>query len=370
MIHPVPVLCTILLLMSGLGLYAVKDAGDRLDKDIARTVRETDVVGKDILRLIDQFADRSSEERLRKYVGDFLPLKPVTPGQMIRWADLTSHLPPPRPFERDEVAIESGARPVGNGPDPMEAAEDLPVPPIPPSAPIGRVAERDPDGTGAVKIQMAARASKSEPAQTVSKPILASAPKPAATHDTPPRDLDTRGQVKSASLAKPVEPLAVAAPTPDRPMEPRAAAQIEPRRETHPEPARAAEVQVTPRPPAAFVSTNPIASGSSHQVASGSTLPVASGSSHPAASGSTLPVASASSHPAASGSTLPVASGSMRPAIAGAGKTPPGAASRPEPPMRTDPAASPRSEPPRRVVTTSLLGMARVSVPAPLPARE
>jgi len=135
-------ICWILALSAGLYLYRAKHEVELMDKHIDQIAKDTNNLRVESRRLMDDWIRLGEPEQLRKYSDEYLGLKAVAPTQFVRLADLPNRLPTPRADPIDTPGEPEDQTPVAQS-DPQAgeansvneaAADDLPVPPIPPTA--------------------------------------------------------------------------------------------------------------------------------------------------------------------------------------------------------------------------------------------
>ncbi len=133
MIRPLTCICMLLAAGSGLYLYQSKHQAQMLDREIARTLKATDVARDRIGVLRGEWALLNEPERLAALSQTHLGLKTLTPSQFVTPADLGARLPPPvapgtvYPPAEEEI------------PTPMVASPLPPAPPAPATVPLAPV---------------------------------------------------------------------------------------------------------------------------------------------------------------------------------------------------------------------------------------
>lgn len=147
MIRPLTGICVALAVTAVLYTYRSKHEVQLLDKQIEKTLRDTETLHEQSRALQAEWTLRENPERLRRFADQYLSLKPLAPGQFTSLADLDSKLPPPRPMEQASGTTDTtedadappatGQLPAGL-PSILElpdnntiAAEELPIPPLP-----------------------------------------------------------------------------------------------------------------------------------------------------------------------------------------------------------------------------------------------
>lgn len=239
MIRPITAVCALLAFGSGLYLYQSKHQVQVIDKQIEKTVHETDALRDRTRVLRAEWTLLSDPERLRVFADQYLALKTVTPGQFTSLTDLDTRLPAPRAPEAQpatplpqEIPV---ALPVPSAEDTPQApaaevaaTEILPLPPlpVPPPAPVQQAAVPAAAATASPPVRVAERkALPPRPPVTVAE---ASAPRaPLQEQRTvEPRYPDQRPMEPRVQMAAPAphpvpfqrhEPVAYA-PAPTQPM--------------------------------------------------------------------------------------------------------------------------------------------------------
>lgn len=313
MVRPVTCLCVGMAIWSGLYLYQSKHASQLLDRQIEKTVRETDTVRDQIRLLHAEWMLLNDPERLRQYANKYLALKTVIPGQFTSLSDLQHRLPAPvlpRPRsvttdedpDADTISDQPMPRPAAEPAPVIVADEVMPLPPVlvpPPStlaerrpAPVApRQTQPDPLPRSAVADSLPPRpAPPAEPRPAAPRP-----PEHRAAEIRPPdmrhaeqRPVDSRpaeprvtASVPRPSVASPVQTVAASPQVPAQPVVQRVALQ-------QPVAAQAPQPQAAPRPaPQRVAAATPAYQPIPQTVATaapmgGSMLGMARGSSPPA----------------------------------------------------------------------------------------
>ena len=226
MIRPITAVCALLAFGSGLYLYQSKHQVQVIEKQIEKTVHETDALRDRTRVLRAEWTLLSDPDRLRVFADQYLALKTVTPGQFTSLADLDTRLPAPRPPEAQPATPRPQESPVAL---PTSAAEEtarapaadvaatevLPLPPlpVPPPAPVQQAAALPPSVRVAERKALPPR-----PPATVTETPAQRAPLPeqraAEAHYTDQRPVEPRVQM-AAPAPRPVpfqrhEPVAYA----------------------------------------------------------------------------------------------------------------------------------------------------------------
>lgn len=166
MIRPITMICWILALSAGLYLYRAKHEVELMDKHIDQVAKDTNNLRVESRRLMDDWIRLGEPEQLRRYSDQYLGLKAVAPTQFVRLSDLPNRLPTPRadpvdePVESEVQVPVAQTEPRAGDANSMNeaAADDLPVPPIPPSAQVQSATDQPPASQpAAVAIPLQAR---------------------------------------------------------------------------------------------------------------------------------------------------------------------------------------------------------------------
>jgi hypothetical protein len=186
MFRPVSFITLAMACGSGLYLYQVKHQAQVLDRQIERTVKQTEALRAQARELDAAWTLLGNPARIQQLADQFLTVKPVQPSQFISQTELDSKLPasrppdvapPPSPSEETPVAADTSAseqhpelaagspsaEPVGFA----APADATAVPPAGPPATVPRTPPLEPVKTGGT----------AEPA----KPALAPEPSKSAT---------------------------------------------------------------------------------------------------------------------------------------------------------------------------------------------
>lgn len=180
MTKPLTWLCLFLALGSGLFLYQTKHRAQLLDREIAQVMRAADAARARSGVLQAEYQLLSDPQRLASLTTSHLSLRPTAPGQFSTWADLERRLPPVGLPPVDPSPAGLPAIMDGSPDTEFASADDLPVPPIPPS----------------VRPVIVAQAAPAQAAKPAAAPVMV-ATRPAPT---PPRPAPTR----MATLPNPV----------------------------------------------------------------------------------------------------------------------------------------------------------------------
>jgi hypothetical protein len=150
MIRPLTGICVALAVVTVLYTYRSKHEVQLLDKQIEKTLHDTETLHEQSRALQAEWTLRENPERLRRFADQYLSLKPLAPGQFTSLADLDSKLPSPRPVEQasgttdttEDADTPAGQVSAGQVPAGLPlipelpdnnaiAAEELPIPPLP-----------------------------------------------------------------------------------------------------------------------------------------------------------------------------------------------------------------------------------------------
>jgi len=134
MTRPVTCICVLLAGASGLYLYQSKHQAQMLDREIAHTLKATDVARDRIGVLRGEWAMLNEPERLAALSQAHLELKTLTPSQFATAAELGALLPPPVPPGTVTMLAEDAALPPTMEPVPQPAPTApvaAPAPPVP-----------------------------------------------------------------------------------------------------------------------------------------------------------------------------------------------------------------------------------------------
>lgn len=129
MIRPLTCVCVLLAGGSGLYLYQAKHQAQMLDREIARTLKATDVARDRIGVLRGEWAMLNEPERLAELSQAHLALKTLSPLQFATAAELGVRLPPPVLPGMVTVFADEAAEPspVAAAPPPSSPAPTAPV---------------------------------------------------------------------------------------------------------------------------------------------------------------------------------------------------------------------------------------------------
>ena len=140
MIRPFTFLCLAAACGSGLFLYTEKHRAELLDRQIARTIHQTEAARQTTSLLQAEWGLLNNPDRLRPMAEKYLNLVPVQPSQWVQLSDLGDHLPPPvapnQTGGTDDGAIasatpspDSAAAPLNPVPSPANPGVDETPPP-------------------------------------------------------------------------------------------------------------------------------------------------------------------------------------------------------------------------------------------------
>ncbi len=259
MIRPLTCVCMLLAAGSGLYLYQTKHRSQMLDREIARTLKQTDAARDRIGVLRGEWALLNEPERLADLARQHLVLRTLAPTQFVAASDLGARLPAPLP---------PGSMPPAWADEPIVAA--APPAPAPAAAPATKLA--------------LAPALSSMPSPSPAAPAVL--PTPPATQVAP---------ANPASQVAPANPASAQAKSAPKP-----AAVAERVAKPAPRPEAPASLAAAPTPnstPGAVQVTHS-ASGSSGSGAPGAVASPATGQPWPAAQRFTAPVVAVAARPA------------------------------------------------------------------------
>jgi hypothetical protein len=184
---------------SGLYLYQVKHQAQVLDRQIERTVKQTEALRAQARELDAAWTLLGNPSRIQQLASQFLNVQPVQPNQFVALSDLDSRLPAPRPLDATPATPPVDETPVA------VAAPATPGAPTTPGAPPS-------PGAAPTRVVVATAA-----APVVTPPADLSAAAAPAPSAEPPRPVTVAARPVDR---KPVQPI----PTP-RPAHPRDVAQ-------------------------------------------------------------------------------------------------------------------------------------------------
>jgi hypothetical protein len=134
MIRPITCVCFLLACGSGLYLYQSKHRVQVMDRQIEKTVHDTDTLREQTRVLHAEWTLLNDPQRLQALAAQFLSLKTVSPSQFTSMAELDNRLPAVRAPEPPPP--EPVAAPVAQAAEPLQVDEPdrLPTPAIPPAS--------------------------------------------------------------------------------------------------------------------------------------------------------------------------------------------------------------------------------------------
>lgn len=138
MIRPFTLICAGLAIGSGLYLYQSKHSVLLLDRKIEKIVKDTDQVRDQTRLLHAEWMLLNDPERLRQLADRHLALRAVAPSQFTSLAELGNRLPAPLPPEPEPAPAPATETP------PMAAADPTPEPAVPTGVPTATPAEEAP----------------------------------------------------------------------------------------------------------------------------------------------------------------------------------------------------------------------------------
>ncbi len=172
MIRPFTLLCMASAFGAGLYLYQSKHAAQVLDREITRTLKQTDVTRDRTNMLRAEWALLNEPDRLAELARAHLPLQTLKPTQFAAMADLAGRLPAP-------VSAHLEALPVAAEPDEaVPVAQQAPPAPIPAAKPRDVVVATETKPKPEPKPEKAVAEAK--PTRPAEKPVVARTEPPAA----------------------------------------------------------------------------------------------------------------------------------------------------------------------------------------------
>ena len=200
MIRPFTCVCMVLAAGSGLYLYQTKHRAQLLDREILRTLKQTDTVRERIGVLRAEWALLNEPERLAELARQHLGLQTMAPTQFTTLADLGSRLPPAQPpgsFAPPAHLNPGDPEEPGDRNEAIAAAKPAPppakeapaviaaTPPAPPkrAEPVQAAAKPKPDPA---PVREAAREPVREPKPAFTAAIMPVSASPARTQSAPP----------------------------------------------------------------------------------------------------------------------------------------------------------------------------------------
>lgn len=198
MIRPFTFICMVGALGSGLYLYQCKHQAQVLDREIARTIKQTEATRDRIGMLRAEWAQLNQPDRVSDLARAHTALQTAKPTQFVSAADLASKLPPPAAAPQQPTDMPPDETP----PEPVAQAEPPPAetptaasPAAPEPAPAGtpdRKPGRAPIRPTPVSAPVASAPSPVptfNPAQVAAAPVHASPPpsalRPPVRHTLP-----------------------------------------------------------------------------------------------------------------------------------------------------------------------------------------
>lgn len=194
MFRPVTFITLAMACGSGLYLYQVKHQAQVLDRQIERTVKQTEALRAQSRELDAAWTLLGNPGRIQQLADQFLTVKPVQPPQFISLTELDSKLPPPRPPDAAPTASPGEETPVAaDAVEPQQRAELAAG--SPPAAPVGFASPADPTTAPSAELPATPRTAPVEPVKPGA--VVAEPAKPAAVAAEP---------TKSAAMAaRPIE---------------------------------------------------------------------------------------------------------------------------------------------------------------------
>ena len=133
MIRPFTVISMVLACASGLYLYQSKHQAQMLDRDIGRTLKQTEQARERIGMLRTEWALVNEPDRLAELARAHTSLQPLKPTQFVAMADLAARLPAPghaaaEPEPEEIPVAQASPVPTPAAPAPETKAEPKPEP--------------------------------------------------------------------------------------------------------------------------------------------------------------------------------------------------------------------------------------------------
>ncbi len=185
MIRPFTLICMVSAFGAGLYLYQSKHHAQVLDREIMRTIKQTEATRERTGMLRAEWALLNEPDRLAELAKAHTSLQTLKPTQFVALADLSTRLPAPVAPHQEKLQLE--AEPEEPAATPVAQAAPLPVPVAVPAvkpreAPV-TVAEVKPK----VEPKPVAAVAEVKPiARPVEKPVVARAPVQLATESVAP----------------------------------------------------------------------------------------------------------------------------------------------------------------------------------------
>lgn len=135
MIRPFTIVCMLMAVGSGLYLYQCKHQAQVLDRQIARTIRQTDEARDRIGMLRAEWAQLNAPDHIAELAHEHTTLQTAKPTQFITVNELAAKLPPP-PQPADHPDAPAAAPPVAQAqPSAAPVAQPAPAPQVATAAP-------------------------------------------------------------------------------------------------------------------------------------------------------------------------------------------------------------------------------------------
>lgn len=195
MIRPFTLICMVSAFGAGLYLYQSKHHAQVLDREIMRTIKQTEATRERTGMLRAEWALLNEPDRLAELAKAHTSLQTLKPTQFVALADLSTRLPAPVAAHQEKLPLE--AQPEEPVATPVAQAAPVPAPvpmPVPAAAPAVKpreapvaVAEAKPKPEPKVETKSVAVVAEAKPiARPVEKPAVARAPVQLATESAPP----------------------------------------------------------------------------------------------------------------------------------------------------------------------------------------
>lgn len=191
MIRPFTLICMVSAFGAGLYLYQSKHHAQVLDREIMRTIKQTEATRERTGMLRAEWALLNEPDRLAELAKAHTSLQTLKPTQFVTLADLSTRLPAPVASHQEKLPPE--AQPEEPVATPVAQAVPVPVP-VPAAAPAVKpreapvaVAEAKPKVEPKVEPKPVAVVAEVKPiARPVERPAVARSPVQLATESAPP----------------------------------------------------------------------------------------------------------------------------------------------------------------------------------------
>jgi len=197
MIKPFTCVCFLMAAGSGLYLYQTKHRSQMLDREIGRTLKQTEAARDRIGVLRGEWALLNEPERLAELTQQHLTLRTLAPTQFAAMADLGNRLPAPLPQGRAQ---------------PAEEATETPAPIVALAKPApGRVTQTAAQTQTQTQTPTQTTAQTPSAAPAPARVVAAARPAPAASAPVPLNPASAMAEPAQTMAALPVPPSAARA---------------------------------------------------------------------------------------------------------------------------------------------------------------